>query len=121
LKLSKLWEFGKEAAKYTKAKPVPIPMFVLTVKLTTEKVTHPYGKSWIIDFEIEKSKDGTPELVTDPGMFQFLRDHVETVEDTIASLIETKSTEDDGKQVAERINAEGVEADEPPMPVEPSG
>lgn len=94
LKLSPMWEFGKEAAKYTKAKPIPIPMFALKVKLTTKKVSHNYGESWIIEFEILRNKNGSPVVVADPGLFQYLRDHVETVEDTIASLISVKSTEE---------------------------
>jgi len=92
LKLQNLWDFGKEAGKYTKAKPIPIPMFALTVMFTTEKVSHNFGKSWVVKFEIEKDEKGIPKVVTDPGLFQFLRDHVETVEETINSLIAAKST-----------------------------
>ena len=107
LKLSPMWEFGKEAAKYTKAKPIPIPMFALKVRLTTEEVTHSFGQSWIIKFEILKNDDGFPVVVTDQGRFQYLRDHVETVEDTIESLISVRSTE----QAVEQ-------GEEVPLPVE---
>ena len=95
LKLSPMWEFGKAASKHTKAKPIPVPMFALMVKMTPEKVANNYGKSWVIKFEIEKSEDGTPVLVMDPGEFQYLKDHVEMVEDTISSLIALKSVKDD--------------------------
>lgn len=92
LKLSNLWEFGKEASKYTHAKPVPIPMFALKVKLTTEKVTNTYGKSWIVKFEILKNEENFPQLVMDPGEFQYLKDNVDIVEATIASIIDRKAS-----------------------------
>jgi hypothetical protein len=97
LKLSNLWDFGKKANKYTHAKPIPIPMFALTVQLSTEKIANKYGKSWVVNFEIKKSADGSPELVMDPGEFQFLKDHVSDVEDTIASLIATKTKENEAE------------------------
>ncbi len=91
-KLSHMWEFGKAAAKYTRGKPVKIPMFALSIKLTTEKVANNYGKSWIIKFEIEK-EEGYPKLIMDAGEFQFLKDSVETVEETIDGLIESKTSQ----------------------------
>lgn len=97
LKLAPMWEFGKSVSKYTKMKPVPIPMFALTVKLTTEKVANAYGKSWVVRFELEKNEaDGSPVLVMDPGEFQFLKDSTEMVEETITSLIEAKAIVEDG-------------------------
>lgn len=90
LRLSRLWDFGKVAAPFTRAKPFPVPMFALKVRLTTEKVSHNYGKSWVINFEIVKDEHGKPEIVTDPGLFVFLRDSVELVETQINSLIGTK-------------------------------
>lgn len=114
LKLSYLWEFGKQVSKYTKAKPVPIPMFALKVRLTTKKVANNYGKSWVVNFEIVKTEDGAPELVLDPGRFQFLKDSVETVEDTIASLIATKTAkeEDDIPHPAQDAQDEILSPDE---------
>ena len=91
LKLSNLWEFGKIANKYTHAKPMPIPMFALMVRLTTEKVNNSYGKSWIVNFEIVKNGDGTPKLVLDQGEFQFLKDSADLSQETMESLI--KATE----------------------------
>lgn len=93
IKLSRLWDFGKEISQYTHAQPVPIPMFALTVKLSTEKVKHEYGQSYVVNFEIIKDGD-FPRLVTDPGQFVFLRDNLASLEDTINSLIDLKSTED---------------------------
>jgi hypothetical protein len=93
IKLSRLWDFGKEVSKYVHAKPIAIPMFALTVKLTTEKVKHEYGSSYAVNFEIVKEGD-FPRLVTDPGQFVFLRDSLVSVEATINSLIDLKSTED---------------------------
>ena len=108
LKLSKLWEFGKEAGKFTKMKPVPIPMFALTVKMGTERVQNSYGESWVATFEIVKSPEGLPIVVTDSMLFEYLRDHVDTLEDTISSVIDAKSTEE---QIPEKI--ESVPVNEP--------
>jgi len=99
IKLSYLWEFGKEASQYTHAKPIPIPMFALTVKLTTEKVTHNYGKSWVVKFEIVRTEDKNPEIILDPKVFSYLKDSVAKLEDTISSLVETKTKEDGAESV----------------------
>jgi len=96
IKLSKLWDFGKEVNKYTHAKPVGIPMFALTVKLSTERVKHDYGSSYAVNFAIQKKGD-FPELVTDAGQFVFLRDSLKTMEETIESLINLKATEETKK------------------------
>ena len=94
LKLKPLWEFGKVAGKYTHLKPIPIPMFALMVKMTTQRVDNSYGRSWVINFEIEKDQDGNPVLVGDSGEFQYLRDNVETVEDTIAGIVDAKTAKE---------------------------
>lgn len=92
LKLSYLWDFGKSAGKYTRRKPLSIPMFALTVKLTTEKIpTSSYGKVWIVNFEIEKQEDTNPSLVADAGEFQFLKDSAVEMQDMIESIIAAKS------------------------------
>lgn len=114
LKLSPMWDFGKAASKYTKMKPISIPMFALTVNMKTEKVANNYGKSWIINFEIMKHEDGSPELVMDPGEFQFLKDHVEMVEDTIESLITAKAVKDDDDFVEEARVSLGAQAPKNP-------
>ena len=93
IRLSRLWDFGKEVSKYTHCKPVGIPMFALTVKLATEKVKHDYGTSYAVNFAIVKDGD-FPKLVTDTGQFVFLRDSLKSMEDTIESLINLKSTEE---------------------------
>lgn len=108
LKLSHLWEFGKQASKYTKAKPFSIPMFALTVKLTTEKIKNTYGTSWVVTFEIVKNEEGDPKLVTDQGEFQFLKDSVSISEEIIASVIAAtevkKAIPVDELQEAEVVN-----------------
>lgn len=108
VKLAKMWEFGKEASKYTQAKPVSIPMFALSVKLSTVKERDSYGMNWIVNFEILKNESGFPILVKDQGEFVFLRDSVATIEDTIASLIASKVTNekiivDDEVKAAEEV------------------
>jgi hypothetical protein len=89
IKLQKLWDFGKEVNKYTHSKPIGIPMFALSVKLSTEKVKHDYGTSYAVNFEIVKDGD-FPKLVTDPGQVVFLRDMVSSTEQMINSLIDMK-------------------------------
>lgn len=91
LKLSNLWEFGKLAAKYTRAKPIGIPMFALTIRLTTEKKANNYGKSWIVNFEIVKNDNGSPKLVLDETVFKFLKSNVAGIEEMISALIEAKA------------------------------
>ena len=121
LKLKNLWEFGKEASKYTKNPSMPIPMFAMTVKLTTEKVSTDYGKSWIVNFEIVKNEDLTPVVVVDPIMFQNLRTGVARVQDSISSLIDSKSVtepEEEPKTIVEpgkEENTEPVNPDQIPF------
>jgi hypothetical protein len=93
-KLGKLWEFGKEAAKYTRAKPVSIPMFALSVTLTTVKEVNDYGRSWLVKFEIEKDEAGFPKIILDPGEFEFVKGQVADVESMIASIIEAKASQE---------------------------
>lgn len=112
LKLSYLWEFGKEASQYTHSKPIPIPMFALTVRLTTSKVDNSYGKSWIVKFEIVKNEDKMPKLIVDPGEFQFLKDSVETVESTIEGIVSRKA----GAEIVEKLE-EVVEEEQESEPV----
>lgn len=111
LKLSNLWEFGKEASKYTKMKPVPIPMFAMTVKMGSEQVKSDYGKVWIANFEIVKDDNGFPVVVRDPALFETLKMSVVAIEETIASLIDTKSVEEEHVQ---RIESEPVPEDVEP-------
>lgn len=94
LKLAPMWEFGKEASKYTKRSRFPIPLFALSVKLTTKSEKHQYGESWIVNFEIVKNEDGTPVIVTDEGLFVYLKDHVSTIQETMERIITAKSGED---------------------------
>lgn len=104
LKLSPMWEFGKEARKYTKAKPIPIPMFALKIKLTTKQVeTSSYGKSWIIDFKILRDKEDNPLVITDSILFQYLLDNVSIIEDTIANVIDVKTVRPEVEQVVRQV------------------
>lgn len=95
IRLQPLWDFGKEAGKYTHAKPVSIPMFALTVTMTTQSKPSKFGDNWLVNFEILHNEDGSPVLVTDVGEFQFLRDMVDVVNETIEKLIQAKSTEEE--------------------------
>ncbi len=93
-KLRPMWDFGEEAAKYTRAKPFAIPMFALTVKLSAKSEPNARGESWVPQFEIQKDETGKPILITDAGEFAFYRDSVENAEDMIAAIIDAKSTEE---------------------------
>ena len=115
-KLQNLWNFGKEASPYTHAKPVSIPMFALTVKLSTHSEKNEFGKSWIVDFEIVKEESGAPRLVIDEGLFMALKDSVGTVQDMINKLIEAKANETVEAVEEEVINGEGPEVDPESIP-----
>jgi hypothetical protein len=93
VRLQRMWDFAKEAGQFTHAKPFPIPMFALSVKLSTVKEKNAYGMTSVVEFEILRNEDGTPVIVSDPAEFIFLRDSVEPLETTIASLIASKSSE----------------------------
>ena len=91
IRLKNLWDFGKEAGKYTHAKPVSIPMFALTVKLSTESEPTKFGDNWNLQFQIQDDMPGVPKVVTDEGEFQFLLDMVDVIEETIEKIIESKT------------------------------
>ena len=113
LKLSYLWDFGKEAAKYTRSKPVPIPMFALTIRLKTRKIDNKYGRSWIVEFEILKNEDGTPKLITDPQVFNYLKESAIKVEDTIASLVAAKENKENEEETPVRAETDAPAKDLP--------
>jgi len=93
LSLSPMWEFGKAARKYTKGK-FPVPLFALRVRISAAKEKTKAGNSvWVAKFDITKDQSGNPVIVTDPGMFTFLKDHVDSVEDTMNSIVDNKSSE----------------------------
>jgi len=101
-KLSNMWNFGKEAAVY---KSQSIPMFCLSVNLTTKEVKNDYGYSWVINFEIVKDADGGPALVHDREEFNFLKENTLMLEEMIKSIIAAK----EGEQVNPVEEAESVE------------
>lgn len=97
-RLSPMWDLGKLLSKYTHAKPFPIPMFALTIRLSThsEKSSNPiYGSSWIIDFDIVRNEDKSPLLVSDEGEFTFLRSLVGDVQDMIEVVVAKKVGENE--------------------------
>lgn len=120
MKLSNLWDFGKEASKWTKAKPIGIPLFAMKVKLTTRKEVDG-AKSWfVVDFEIIKDESGIPILVTDEALFTVLRDNVDKVKATISKLIQMKATEDSAQMPRkEGFDSAGRKIDDIVMDEEP--
>ena len=118
LKLSYMWEFSKVISKFTKMRPVSIPMFALSVTLTSEQIKNSYGKSWIINFDYVKNKDKSPVVVGDQGEFQYLKDSVGLVEETINSLIASKTAKANGYEptlAKEVVREADSELDEPPF------
>ena len=69
-----------------------IPMFALTVKLTTKKGEKgKYAAPWIVDFKILRGEDQQPILsLVDEGEFQYIKDNVSVMEETIANVIAAK-------------------------------
>lgn len=98
LKWNSLKLFAQEANQFTHAKPIPTPIFALTVRLTGRKVKHNKGESPIADFEILRTPSGEPERVLDPGKFVFLRDLVLQLEEAIEVLITNKQLEEETVQ-----------------------
>lgn len=93
-KLQRLWQFAKDASIYTKAKPIPVPMFALTVRMSSTELETDYGLTWIPKFEIVKEND-FPVVIQDEGMFMKLRDNVSMVEDSIDALVDAKMTDEE--------------------------
>ena len=112
LRLAPMWEFGKEVGKYTKRKELPIPLFAFKVMLTTNQEKHQYGQSWAIKFEVVKDEDGVPEVVTDEGLFVFLRDNVSTIQGTMEKIITSRSGEssyDETPHPAEEVTSGDID------------
>lgn len=109
VKLSRMWEFGKEAGKYTHAKPLPVPMFALRVKLTTEKIKTSFAPSWVVNFEIMKDEDKGPIVVANMGTFNYLRVQMAKAKETIESIIEAKATDE---EPGEPLNGEVLPSQE---------
>jgi hypothetical protein len=87
MKLQKMWDFGKDASKYTKN---GIPMFALTVKLSTEKIIDGIKQYYVINFDISKDSEGNPELITDKNEFIAMKDNVDKSKQMISKLIALK-------------------------------
>ena len=92
MKLQNLWAFAEEASLYTKNKDLPIPMFALTVRLTTKKEVTPKGSGWVVEFKILKEEDGSPVLITNPQEFVSLKNQIESIQASIDELVDSKST-----------------------------
>lgn len=113
-KLQPMWDFGKEANKYTHAKPFGIPMFALRVKLTTSEEENNFGMSWVIKFEIMKNEDGSPILVNDPEKFNYLRNAVDSGKQITETIIKAKAGEDTEVEIpAKKVEEVGSSDDIP--------
>lgn len=95
LKLQPMWKFGKEASEFT---GTGIPMFSLTVKITTEQVKSDYGMKWVPKFEIVR-EDNAPVLVLDLETFKMLQGGVVKLQESIEKLIQAKSSDEENAPV----------------------
>lgn len=112
-KLQPWWEFAKTINKYTKKKPVAVPMFALPIKMTTSKSpTEKYGKVWIVDFELVKGEDKEPLSVSDIGEFTYLRDMAQTLDEMIAGFVNNREIKKDTTQVVESTYTQESEVKE---------
>lgn len=94
LKLQNLWDFGKDTiSTYTHLKPIPIPMFALTVELGSEKADTDYGPTFNVTFTLVKEKN-VPLIVTDEGEYEFLATHIDISQEMINNIIRIGSNED---------------------------
>lgn len=92
---NRMYDFGKEVGQYTHMKPISIPMFAMTVKLFTTSEAYTYdsngkkqsGKSWVINYEIQKGTDGFPIIVEDEGEFEYLKELTLKMKGVVASMI----------------------------------
>lgn len=87
-----LWEYLKNIHKFTHAKPVPTPIFVLKTKMTTERIPtnnklNPY--TYITNFELVKSENGSPVVVSDVKLFNILKAGSVNVKEKINRLIKS--------------------------------
>lgn len=113
----RMWEFGKKIHQYTHQKPFAIPMFALTVRLSTIQVPYEFtgndgktmkGKAWVVDYEVIKDGNGKPILVGDIKKFDYLEESAAKVIEKMEEIISSKSTNekiivDDDLKTAEEV------------------
>lgn len=111
-KLRFLWDFGKEAAEWTRAKPIPIPMFALTVNLSTKKEKTDYGFIWVVEFKILKDNNKMPLVIGNESLFSSVREKVRDVVKMIDQIIEVKQLpdEENGEVQEKEVEKEEDEA-----------
>lgn len=114
-RISPMFEFGKEVNQYTHQKPVSIPIFALTVKLSTHEEKNDYSMSWIIDFEIVKDESGYPKVVTDMGEFTYLKDSVIAANEMTESIIRAKGKDKDEPMPVKDINVNDKDPEDIPF------
>jgi len=118
VKVSKLWDFGKEVGKYVKSKSFPIPMFALTVHMTAESVSSKsFGDNWVVNFEVMTEEGGSPLVIEDVAIFQGLKTRVKQMEETIAQIIATKEVAKPGNENVQTVQA--IDEEEPEEIKEP--
>ena len=99
-KLQNLWNFAKDIEFLTKAKPVGIPMFALTLKLSREKkdIGSKYGLVNMIKFEIVKDNEGSPLLIDNPEEFEFIRNLVIKMKEHVDDIVNKKDIDNKDSQ-----------------------
>lgn len=112
-----LKEFGEKARVYTKSRKMPVPMFALTLHLTTRSEKNSVSESWLVDIEIMQNEDGTPTVVSDEKEFVFLNGKVQYFKDMFDKIIAAKGVEQE--ETPTRIASDTVGEDVPDK--EPEG
>lgn len=87
-RLSPLWLFGKELSPYIKHKDNPIPMMAFMITLTTTNYKHRQGDSHYINFTINRDGNKQPQLITDIGILEVLRNGIDSMEESVKNIIE---------------------------------
>lgn len=89
-KLNNLWEFGKEAKKFTKARPQAIPLFALLTKIGVEKWTHDFGSSFRFTFNLQYNELGHPLMVKNMEIAKELASGAERATKILKDLADSK-------------------------------
>ena len=100
MKLAPFWKFTREdIAPLTKGK-MPIPMFALAIEMGSQEEDSKFGKNWVPTFKLLKDEASNPLVVSDMGLFAFLRDSVDLSTQMIDNIINSKEIAVDGGVMA---------------------
>jgi hypothetical protein len=103
-RLENMWNFGKDIKPLTKAKPVPVPMFALKVKLSLDEYQSQKGINHVVVYDLVKDKEGKIQIITDSELLRALRSSVDSLDDVFESFIEQKEVDKEtGELLKDRV------------------